>query len=109
MTIISASRYHDFSAGHRVTGHENKCAHLHGHNYRVHFTVRPRGGSDLTVLRVDRGVVRLDVAALTEQFDTRLRADQACGIWQTQFKGPVAPGDKIVVCVPRPRAHCRAD
>jgi 6-pyruvoyltetrahydropterin/6-carboxytetrahydropterin synthase len=46
MTIISASRYHDFSAGHRVTGHENKCAHLHGHNYRVHFTVRPRGDLD---------------------------------------------------------------
>ena len=34
---IWASRYHDFSAGHRVVGHENKCRHLHGHNYRVHF------------------------------------------------------------------------
>ncbi len=31
-------RYHDFSAGHRVVGHENKCRTLHGHNYRVHFT-----------------------------------------------------------------------
>lgn len=36
--MITASRYHDFSAGHRVYGHESKCAHLHGHNYRVHFT-----------------------------------------------------------------------
>jgi 6-pyruvoyltetrahydropterin/6-carboxytetrahydropterin synthase len=36
---ITASRYHDFSAGHRVFGHESKCAHLHGHNYRIHFTV----------------------------------------------------------------------
>lgn len=33
----SAHRYHDISCGHRVCGHENKCAHLHGHNYRVHF------------------------------------------------------------------------
>lgn len=33
----SAHRYHDISCGHRVFGHENKCAHLHGHNYRVHF------------------------------------------------------------------------
>ena len=33
----SAIRYHDFCAGHRVVGHENKCRHLHGHNYRVHF------------------------------------------------------------------------
>lgn len=36
--MITATRYHDFSCGHRVVGHESKCAHLHGHNYRVHFT-----------------------------------------------------------------------
>ncbi len=37
---ITATRYHDFCAGHRVVGHESKCAHLHGHNYRVHFTIQ---------------------------------------------------------------------
>lgn len=37
-TVIVAERYHDFSCGHRVHGHESKCAFLHGHNYRVHFT-----------------------------------------------------------------------
>ena len=37
--MITASRYHDISCGHRVYGHESKCAHLHGHNYRVHFEV----------------------------------------------------------------------
>ena len=37
MTVITAERYHDISCGHRVHGHESKCAHLHGHNYRVHF------------------------------------------------------------------------
>lgn len=36
--MITATRFHDFSAGHRVYGHESKCAHLHGHNYRIHFT-----------------------------------------------------------------------
>lgn len=36
MTTIT--RYHDFSAGHRVVGHEGHCAHLHGHNYRIYFT-----------------------------------------------------------------------
>lgn len=36
---ITATRYHDFSCGHRVVGHEGRCALLHGHNYRVHFTV----------------------------------------------------------------------
>ena len=39
MDLITAERYHDISVGHRVTGHENKCAHLHGHNYRFHFTI----------------------------------------------------------------------
>ena len=38
MSKFSAKRYHDISCGHRVTGHESKCRHLHGHNYRVHFT-----------------------------------------------------------------------
>lgn len=35
--MITASRYHDFSAGHRVFNHGSKCADLHGHNYRIHF------------------------------------------------------------------------
>ena len=39
MATIKATRYHDFSTGHRVYQHESKCAHLHGHNYRVTFTV----------------------------------------------------------------------
>lgn len=33
----SAKRYHDISCGHRVVGHEGKCKHFHGHNYRIHF------------------------------------------------------------------------
>lgn len=33
------TRYHDISTGHRVHNHESKCAHLHGHNYRIHFQV----------------------------------------------------------------------
>jgi 6-pyruvoyltetrahydropterin/6-carboxytetrahydropterin synthase len=37
--MITANRYHDISVGHRVVGHEGKCRHLHGHNYRVHFEV----------------------------------------------------------------------
>lgn len=44
--IITATRFHDFSYGHRVFGHEGKCRFLHGHNGRVHFTVRPLNGLD---------------------------------------------------------------
>ena len=39
MSTVTAERYHDISCGHRVYGHESKCAHLHGHNYRIHFEV----------------------------------------------------------------------
>ena len=35
--MISCTRIHDFCAGHRVVGHEHRCRHLHGHNYRVAF------------------------------------------------------------------------
>jgi len=37
----TVTRYHDISCGHRVHGHESKCAHLHGHNYRIHFMCAP--------------------------------------------------------------------
>ena len=35
--MTTVERYHDISMGHRVVGHESKCRHLHGHNYRIHF------------------------------------------------------------------------
>ena len=47
VTIITATRFHDFCCGHRVFGHESKCAHLHGHNYRVHFTVQAAALDDV--------------------------------------------------------------
>ena len=37
--MIHAVRFHDISMGHTVTGHESKCAHLHGHNYRIWFKI----------------------------------------------------------------------
>ncbi|MEJ5054232.1 6-pyruvoyl trahydropterin synthase family protein [Sphingobacterium sp. MYb382] len=37
--MIIAERYHDISCGHRVVGHEGKCRFLHGHNYRIHFSL----------------------------------------------------------------------
>lgn len=51
MNKLSVTRYHDFSMGHAVTGHKlidsqgneteekGPCYNLHGHNYRIHFTV----------------------------------------------------------------------
>lgn len=37
---MTVSRTHAFCYGHRVYGHESKCAHLHGHEGLVTFTIR---------------------------------------------------------------------
>jgi len=52
----TAERYHDFSYGHRVVGHENKCKYLHGHNGRVHFYCR--GELDSVGRVIDFGVIK---------------------------------------------------
>lgn len=63
--IIQASRYHDISCGHRVVGHEGKCALLHGHNYRVHFKcVAPT--VDALGRIIDFGVIKSTLCAWLE-------------------------------------------
>lgn len=39
-TMITCTRRIQFCAGHRVYGHEGKCAHMHGHNYVALFYAR---------------------------------------------------------------------
>jgi 6-pyruvoyltetrahydropterin/6-carboxytetrahydropterin synthase len=36
--MITCTRKLEFDAGHRVTRHESKCAHVHGHRYVVEIT-----------------------------------------------------------------------
>lgn len=71
--VKRASRYHDFCAGHRVTGHESKCAHLHGHNYRVHITVeQARGGVDTVGRVVDFSEIKRVGNWIEENWDHRM-------------------------------------
>lgn len=37
--MMLARREHEFCYGHRVAGHESKCANLHGHNGKVIFSI----------------------------------------------------------------------
>lgn len=53
---VQAERYHDISCGHVVYGHENKCRHMHGHNYRIHFTIE--GDTDSIGRVLDFGVIK---------------------------------------------------
>jgi 6-pyruvoyltetrahydropterin/6-carboxytetrahydropterin synthase len=71
--MIEITRYHDISMGHRVYGHESKCAHLHGHNYRFHFTVRPKIGLDNLGRVIDFGVVKERLVVwLEKEWDHRM-------------------------------------
>lgn len=62
----TAERYHDISAGHRVAGHENKCASLHGHNYRIHFVC---GAPELDKVGrvIDFGVIKTKLCMWLEE------------------------------------------
>lgn len=69
---IYAERYHDFSAGHRVVGHESKCKHLHGHNYRVHFTIGAKQLNHLGMV-IDFGdIKKYLVTWLEEMWDHKM-------------------------------------
>lgn len=72
--MITATRCHDFSYGHRVSGHESKCACLHGHNGRVHFTVAGAGDDELDALGrvIDFGIINTKLCEwLEENWDHR--------------------------------------
>lgn len=63
----TAERYHDISTGHRVVGHENKCRHLHGHNYRIHF-VCEADQLDSVGRVIDFGVIKEKLCMWVENY-----------------------------------------
>lgn len=67
MKRITAERYHDISTGHRVVGHENKCRHLHGHNYRIHF-VCEADELDTVGRVIDFGVIKEKLCMWVENY-----------------------------------------
>ena len=65
--MITITRYHDISCGHRVHGHESKCAHLHGHNYRIHFTCCAENLDQIGRV-IDFGVVKERLCMYLEEY-----------------------------------------
>lgn len=63
--MITCTRRLQFCAGHRVMGHENKCAHLHGHNYVVELTAASELDSIGRV--IDFSVLKMLVGSWIEQ------------------------------------------
>ncbi len=72
--IQTCVRRLQFSAGHRVLGHENKCANLHGHNYVVFIHARPKEvGQNTEFVRPLDPIGRvIEFADLKEKFGTWL-------------------------------------
>jgi 6-pyruvoyltetrahydropterin/6-carboxytetrahydropterin synthase len=93
--MIVASRYHDISCGHRVVGHEGKCRHLHGHNYRIHFDCAADELDDVGRV-LDFGVIKQKLALWVErEWDHRML------LWKDdELAGPLLALDPSVVLVP---------
>lgn len=93
--MTSIERYHDISMGHRVVGHENKCRHLHGHNYRIHFTCSA-DRLDAVGRVIDFSVVKdLLCAWLEEMWDHKMMLWQEDPLLSEIQR--VAPNDVVVV------------
>lgn len=66
MTITQAVRRIQFCCGHRVLGHEGKCAHLHGHNY-VAYLYAESHELDSVGRVIDFGVLKDTLGTWVEQ------------------------------------------
>ncbi len=92
---VFATRYHDICAGHRVVGHEGKCKHLHGHNYRITFKCET---DELDALGrvVDFSVIK---ATLCEWLESNW--DHRMLIWQADpWVNAIMSIDSSIVVVP---------
>lgn len=67
----TVTRTHEIACGHRVYGHESKCAHLHGHNYTFELTCA--GELDGLGRVIDFGVIKQQLCEwLERRWDHRL-------------------------------------
>lgn len=64
--MITITRKIEFDAGHRVLGHEGKCANLHGHRYVAEITVSALGLDPLGRV-VDFSVVKELIGGWVDQ------------------------------------------
>lgn len=93
--MITVERYHDISMGHRVVGHENKCKHLHGHNYRIHFTCTADTLDSLGRV-IDFGIIKQKLCEWLE-----IHWDHKMMLWEQDplldALSQIAPDDLVVV------------
>lgn len=70
--IITATRKHKISCGHRVVGQGSKCENLHGHNYTFELTCESVTGTDDVGRVIDFGEIKHRICTwLEEKWDHR--------------------------------------
>lgn len=91
---ITCTRRLCFEAGHRIHKHESKCAHLHGHSYKVEIEA---GGSLDTLGRV------IDFSVLKERvggwIDEHL--DHGFMVWVED-----TDAQEAMMCLPMQKIYC---
>jgi 6-pyruvoyltetrahydropterin/6-carboxytetrahydropterin synthase len=113
---FQAIRYHDISCGHRVHGHESKCAHLHGHNYRMTFFCEPEKDLDSIGRVIDFSDIKKRLCMwIEEEWDHRflvwihdpmkntLLDLDPDGVWVTAFNPTAENMAQYLVAVVGPR------
>jgi 6-pyruvoyltetrahydropterin/6-carboxytetrahydropterin synthase len=83
----SITRWHEIDAGHRVYGHESKCANLHGHRYRIELACTAPTLDRIGRI-IDFGVIK---ARLCEWLD--IHWDHRMILWE---RDPIAPMIKVM-------------
>jgi 6-pyruvoyltetrahydropterin/6-carboxytetrahydropterin synthase len=90
----SAERYHDISCGHRVAGHESKCQHMHGHNYRVHF--KCEGELDEIGRVIDFSVIKAKLCMwLEDNWDHKFLVWTEDELMQSVYSAVFSTGGKV--------------
>jgi 6-pyruvoyltetrahydropterin/6-carboxytetrahydropterin synthase len=59
----------DFSAAHCILDYEGKCKNLHGHNYTIEVTVRPKSELNDLNMVIDAAELKSIVKKVIEKYD----------------------------------------
>lgn len=104
--LPTCERRLQFCAGHRVYGHESKCANVHGHNYVVWVEATPDEGLDRIGRVVDFSVLKGRVGGwIEEHWDHGMlicEDDPLLVAWQP---GGTMAGQKFFRCPFNPTAE----
>lgn len=110
--MTTCTRRIQFCAGHRVMGHENKCAHLHGHNYVALVTAEAEK-LDAVGRVIDFGVLKEKIGGwIDRKWDHGFIVNERdCDVIRMfeRFNPREATGQKLFAMEGNPTAEVMAD